>query len=191
MAVMILGSTSAAFAQGTPPPQTYPTWELSGGYQILHVPEETFPFGLNVDGAWNLSESLGLVAEIGFARKSEDFDNGDLDDDGGGEFDLTIWNFGAGPRWNLRRSPKLWPYAQVLAGFAHARASADVLGVDADSSETRFMIQPGVGIDWVAGDGWGIIGAIDYRRVFLDEEEHGESGENEFRVFLGARMILD
>jgi len=43
----------------------------------------------------------------------------------------------------------------------------------------------------VAGDGWGIVGQVDYRRVFLDKEKDGESGENEFRVFVGIRFILD
>jgi hypothetical protein len=43
----------------------------------------------------------------------------------------------------------------------------------------------------VSGDGWGIFTQVDYRRVFLDEEEFLASGRNDVRVFLGARMILD
>jgi hypothetical protein len=180
-ATVLLGSASASLAQPQPPVLGFPTWELTGGYQMLRVPDETFPFGLNVDGAWNLSEPLGLVAEIGFARKSEEID----------DVSFMAWNFGAGPRWNLRRHPRLWPYAQVLGGFLHLGASSEIGGVDFEASDTRFMLQPGGGVNWVAGDGWGIVGAVDYRRVFLDEDEDGESGENEFRVFIGARMILD
>jgi hypothetical protein len=170
-------------AQPQPPVLGFPTWELSGGYQVLRVPDQTFPFGLNVDGAWNLSDPLGLVAEAGFALKSEDVVDGDVS--------FQAWNFGAGPRLNLRRHPRLWPYAQVLGGFLHARASTEIGGVDFDASDTKFMLQPGGGVNWVAGDGWGIVGAVDYRRVFLDEDEDGESGENQFRVFIGLRMILD
>ena len=53
------------------------------------------------------------------------------------------------------------------------------------------MLQPGAGAVVVAGDGWGIVGQLDYRRVFLDEDEDGESGENDFRVFVGLRVVLD
>jgi hypothetical protein len=71
----------------------------------------------------------------------------------------------------------------------HDRLSADD---DAfDGSNTAFMLQPGVGATYVAGDGWGIVGQVDYRRVFLDEEEDFASGRNDLRVFIGVRMILD
>jgi hypothetical protein len=53
------------------------------------------------------------------------------------------------------------------------------------------MLQPGAGVFINAGDGWGVVGAVDYRRVFLDEDEDGESRENEFRVFIGVRVQLD
>lgn len=186
---MLLGITLQARAQQAPAqPQpsltsAAPKWEVTGGYQLLHVPEQTFPFGLNLDGAWNLSPNFGLVAEGGWAMKSEDEDGVDAD--------LHAWTIGVGPRWNMRNSPRLWPYGQVLVGALHARSSATVLGEEFDSSATRFMVQPGVGVNWVAGDGWGIVGAVDYRRVVLDEDEDGESGENQVRVFLGIRMILD
>jgi hypothetical protein len=36
-----------------------------------------------------------------------------------------------------------------------------------------------------------VVLAADYRRVFLDEEEDGESGENQFRFFAGIRLLLD
>jgi hypothetical protein len=36
-------------------------------------------------------------------------------------------------------------------------------------------------------DGLGLVGSIDDRRVFLDEDEDGEPGENEVRVFIGVR----
>jgi hypothetical protein len=53
------------------------------------------------------------------------------------------------------------------------------------------MLQPGVGVGIAAGDGWGIFGQVDYRRVFLKESEDGSSGENEFRVYFGVRFLLD
>jgi opacity protein-like surface antigen len=164
-------------------PNAFPTFEISGGYQLLHVPDQTFPFGLNVDGAWNPTGSLGLVGEIGFALDSEDEDNVDVD--------TTVWNLGVGPRWNFRSTSRVLPFAQVLVGAAHARGSTEIAGQEFSDSATRFMLQPGVGVYYNAGDGWGVVGSVDYRRVFLDEDEDGESGENEFRVFLGIRLLLD
>lgn len=159
-----------------------PTFEVTGGYQLLRVPDQTLPFGLNLDGAWNLGANFAAVGEIGWAYRSET--------DGGIDSSIHLWNVGFGPRWEMRKS-SVWPFAQVLVGAAHARANTTIADVDLDSSATRFMVQPGVGVNVVAGDGWGVVGQVDYRRVFLDEEDGGESGENQVRVFLGLRMILD
>jgi hypothetical protein len=155
-----------------------PLWDTSVGYQVLHVPEQTFPFGLNVDGARNFGP-WALAAEAGWA-----FDKSD-------DVSYHVFNLGAGPRWTGRSTASIWPFAQVLAGFVHARASTEVSGLDFSDSRTKFMLQPGAGAVVVAGDGWGIVGQVDYRRVFLDKDEDGESGENDFRVFVGVRFILD
>lgn len=151
-----------------------PTWDTSLGYQVLHVPDQTFPFGLNADGARNFGP-FGVAGEIGWSYDSSD------------DVSYNVLNLGAGPRWTGRSAAPVWPFAQVLAGLVYARASADG---DSDS-RTRFMLQPGAGVVFVAGDGWGIIGQVDYRRVFLKEDEDGDTGENDFRVFFGVRFILD
>ena len=154
-----------------------PLWDTSAGYQLLHLPDQTFPFGLNVDGARNFGP-WAIAAELGWAHDKSD------------DVSYHVFNGGAGPRWTHRSTAKIWPFAQVLGGFVHARASTDLSGGDSDS-QTKFMLQPGAGAVVVAGDGWGIVGQVDYRRVFLDKEKDGESGENEFRVFVGIRFILD
>ena len=78
-AVLLICSAVTATAQQAPatrpaPPPPYvpgtPTYELTGGYQLLHLRDSTFPFGLNVDGARHYG-SFGLVAEIGFAIDSK------------------------------------------------------------------------------------------------------------------------
>jgi hypothetical protein len=155
-----------------------PTWEATLGYQTLHVPDQTFPFGLNVDGARNFG-ALALAAEAGWSYDKSD------------DISFNVLNLGAGPRWSGRSTASIWPYAQVLAGLVHVRASEDITGLDLDDSITKFMLQPGAGALFLAGDGWGISGQVDYRRVFLDEAEDGDSGENDFRVFVGVRFILD
>jgi len=52
------------------------------------------------------------------------------------------------------------------------------------------MVQPGGGVNVVVGNGLGMFGAVDYRRVFLDESTEGDSGLNEFRLFVGLRLSL-
>jgi hypothetical protein len=87
---------------------------------------------------------------------------------------------------------RVWSYAQLFVGMLHVRTSLEVDDVDVDvPSETHFMVQPGGGVNINAGDGWGVVVAGDYRRVFLDEDEDGESGENQFRLFVGIRLLLD
>jgi hypothetical protein len=184
--LVVCGAVTVA-AQQAPAPRpaapatastSSPTFELSGGYQVFHVPDRTFPFGLNVDVAHHRG-ALGLVGEIGFANAGED--------DGEGEEGATAWNFGAGGRWTRFSSGRVWPFAQVLLGLEVMRGRAKQ-----ETGDTSFMLQPGVGINYVAGDGWGIVGQIDYRRTFFDEPDNVESSiNNQFRVFIGARMILD
>src|SRR5688572_12119780 len=85
---LVLCTAATAAAQQAPAPQPAaqagqslagplnPTFELTGGYQVLHVPDQTFPFGLNVDGARHYG-AFGLVGEVGFARDSEDITGGE------------------------------------------------------------------------------------------------------------------
>jgi hypothetical protein len=175
---------------------TEPTFELTGGYQFLRAGEGlNFPFGLNVDAAWSYRPSLSLVGEVGWSLKTEDDDLLDAD------VSLHEWTFAAGPRWNGRGERKAWPFAQVLVGAAVARASGEVAGEDLSDTRTHFMLQPGVGVNILAGDGWGFVGQVDYRRLFIgdddDDDDDGDTddgddnGENQFRVFVGIRMILD
>ncbi|HEY7172003.1 MAG TPA: outer membrane beta-barrel protein [Vicinamibacterales bacterium] len=175
--VVSLALASSASAQSATP-----TFELSAGYQFLHAPDQTFPFGVNVDGMRHYG-SLGLVGEAGWARHS--------DDDSGATFTNSMWNFGAGPRWTGFGTGKTWPYAQALAGLAVSHTNLDVTGGTSDT-HASFMVQPGVGVTFVAGDGWGVFGQVDYRRTFFDEPAGTEhSMNNQFRVFAGVRMILD
>src|SRR5688572_25345263 len=154
------GQAPQGAGQGPLGTTTFPTFEVTGGYQWLYADEQTFPFGLNVDGARNFGP-LGLVAEVGWAF--------DREDDLGVDLDVHAWNFGVGPRWTGRGEGRLWPFAQVLVGGVHARTSAEAAGVDIGDSDTWFTLQPGVGATLVGGDGWGIVGQVDYRHVFVDD----------------------
>ena len=180
--VLVLGFASTAFSQPAAATNT-PTFELSAGYQFLHLPDQNFPFGLAIDGARHYGP-FGLVGEVGWARHS--------DDELGADLTTNMFHFGAGPRWTGFGAGRAWPYAQVIVGAAVAHTSVEIAGVDLGDTETAFMLQPGVGVTLVAGDGWGMFGQIDYRRTFFDEpDDTDDSINNQFRVFVGFRMILD
>jgi hypothetical protein len=195
-AALVLGVAATATAQQQPPPARAaappaqapaaigtPTYELTGGYQLLHVSDSWFPFGLNVDAARHYG-SLGLVAEIGFAIDSEE--------EAGIELSSTAWNFGVGGRWTGFNSGRVWPFAQVLVGAEVLNVGVEFAGLDESETETSFMVQPGVGVNFVIADGLGIVGQVDYRRTFFDEPDDVEDGiNNQFRIFFGVRMILD
>ena len=188
VAALVLTGASKAAAQASLTTSS-PSYELSAGYQFLHLPETNFPFGLGIDGAMHFGR-LGLVAEGGWARHSSSDDDPTI---GGGDFTANMWHVAAGPRFTGFSNRPLWPYGQVLAGLAILHASLDLDDFEDDSeTETAFMVQPGFGVTFVAGDGWGIFAQADYRRTYCDEEDDADpSINNGFRIFIGARMILD
>jgi len=55
-------------------------------------------------------------------------------------------------------------------------------------SRSSFMLPPGGGVNVRMDDSTGIVGQIDYRRTFLDDEKDGESNENRFRIVVGMRF---
>jgi hypothetical protein len=191
-----------------------PTFELGAGYQLLHTgqvcddnaieqtcaPSRTYPFGLAVDAVKNFG-ALGIAAEGGWAFKSDSLDEMDLlGNPTSLDFKVNTWHIAAGPRWTSRKNAKLWPYGQVLAGLNIDHLSGDAIDtLNTDkATKTSFLLQPGVGATYVVGDGWGVFGQVDYRRVFLGKDDDSTdplasqaSGRNDFRIFLGLRMILD
>ena len=182
--MLVLAFASKGFAQApTPATTTSPTYELSAGYQFLHLPDQSFPFGFAIDAARH-SGNIGLVGDIGWSRHSDEVGSVDVS--------TNMFHFAAGPRWTGFGGGRAWPYVQVLAGAAVARSSSDFAGVDGSNTDTAFMLQPGVGVTFIGGDGWGVFGQFDYRRTFFDEPDGtDDSVNNQFRVYLGLRMILD
>jgi Outer membrane protein beta-barrel domain len=176
------GLTSPALAQ-TPPQTTVPAFEASVGYQLLYLTgtNTTFPFGLAVDTAFNFGASA-FVAEGGWSNRSE----GDEPD----EVRFNFWHAGGGYRWTTRRHPRVRLYAQALIGTAFHQVSGEVASADQRDTTAQWMVQPGGGVNVVFRNGLGIFGAVDYRRVFLDEATEGDSGLNEVRLLVGFRLSL-
>lgn len=155
-----------------------PKVEVSFGYQVLFVPNETFPLGLNFDVAKSIGRSgLGFVAEAGFSH--------DEQNEPGITGTLRFVNFGAGFRVSGRANPRVTPFVQVLAGGVHTNADRTVAGVNISDSDTAFMLQPGGGLSIGAGGAWSAVVQADYRYAFFKEE-----GDSEFRIVVGARVSI-
>jgi hypothetical protein len=216
--VLAIASSASAQAQQPATPQApaapaqtstalaTPTFEVGLGYQFVRAGElciddndedcsssYNYPLGFAIDGVRNFGH-LGIVGEIGWSRHGEDT----LGGVSGISFSEHLFHYAGGVRWTGHNAGRIWPYGQVLLGGATIHASIDIeddngQNDDDEPSDTRtkFMIQPGIGVTVVGGDGWGLFGQVDYRRLFLDEDEDGSSGRNDVQVFVGVRLMLD
>jgi hypothetical protein len=170
-----IGAAVPAFAQAGGAVSTRPI-DLAVGYQFTHTPDVNLPLGFGVDVAAPIADTLSVVGEFSWARRMVDEISG---------FNVsvsqTLTTFGGGVRWNPPSSD-VKPYVQVIAGAARA-AVGDLTfaGVTvAATSETKFMLQPGVGVSAGVATGLRGFGEVDFRRIFAD------TGENEVRVLVGV-----
>lgn len=156
--------------------QETPSVELSGGYSFLR----NYGSNLNFPVAWyasvtkNLSDSFGVVGEVGGNYKSEGLP-------GIAAVTLRTHSFLAGPRFAGGRTARLVPFVQMLLGAARVSAAVDVLGVTVSASQTQFALQPGAGVDMMFTDRVGVRVQSDFRRILA-----GTGGTNEFRFAVGA-----
>ena len=157
--------------------------EVSGGYAITHAEDQTLPVGWSAGVAANLNRTWSLVAEANGAYKTES------DEDLGTDVKLKIHSVSGGARWSIRVT-RVVPFVQVLAGAAHLSARARVLDRRVGDAVTKFTLQPGAGVDFEVNDSLGVIGQVDYRRVFFDEQDAVAAGENQWRAVIGIRFSL-
>lgn len=169
-----IATASAQTPTASSTPSVAQRIEMSIGYQLLHIPDETYPFGLNFDIAGRLTPLVDLVGEAGFAR--------DQRNDPGLTGTLTFLNFGGGARVT-RRMGSYAPFAQLLLGVASPGANLTQSAGRLQDRDWAFMLQPGAGVVVPMAHAFGVVGQVDYRRVFFRE-----TGENEFRLFVGLRV---
>jgi hypothetical protein len=159
----------------------FPRFEAAGGYQLVQTDEQTLPVGWSADVAANLTRSWSMVAEAGGAY------NRVPDQDLGSDVSLAIQSYGAGARWSLRRAA-IVPFVQMLAGVTRLDARAEVRGATIGDSSTWFMLQSGGGVNVSVHQGWGIVGQVDYRHAFANEDEGSASEAHQFRALVGVRV---
>ena len=149
------------------------------GYQVLHIPDETFPFGLNFDVTAPIWNNIRAVGEFGFVTDSQT--------EAGVSGNLKMYNFGGGPRWafsNLAATGRraVVPFAQIVVGAVRTDADLSLAGVSFSDADWAFMLQPGAGVSVPLTSMLGVVGQVDYRQSFFSQSE------NEFRFVVGVRL---
>jgi len=174
LALALAGAGSPAAAQS---PRT-PNVEIAAGLQFLHIPDETYPFGWNIDlsGPAGAHDVVRWVGEFGLAHDHLIPDVSSL----------SFYHFGAGVRLMPAERRRAAPYFQILAGAAYAnqRLSTDP-AVASSNGVWGPMVQPGIGIGVPINHYLNLFGQGDYRLAIF----RGQT-DNEFRFSAGARFML-
>jgi hypothetical protein len=157
-----------AAAQSTLPPV-----QVSFGYQLLHIPDETYPVGFAVDVSGRRT-GLTWAAAFGWAHDDQN--------EPGVSGTLNFFDYGAGPRWTTALATA-HPFVQLLVGGVHTSANLTENGSPFQAGGNAFMLQPGVGVVVPVGQRWGALVQGDYRRAFWTPQ-----AENEFRFIFGVRL---
>ena len=177
LVMKVLGFSSSASAQT-------PKVEISAGYQVLHALNETLPVGWYVGLAGNVNRWFGIEGEVSgaYLTRSEPI-----------AIDRTVnvtsklHTLMGGVCLSARINRRFILYHPVLIGGAHASISTDTVGLARSPSETKFALQPGIGVNLMVTNKIGVQVAADYRRVFLNEDR---GVENESRFTIGIIVPL-
>lgn len=166
--VLVLSVSWPAIAQEAP------AVDVGGGYSLVQDQDVDESFhGWVASLGVNLTRWFGLVGEVGGNYKTLRCCDA--------EIDLSLHSYMGGARVAVRRSSVV-PFGQFLVGAVRGSSS----GFGSTSSDTRFALQPGGGVDIWIGPNAGVRVGADYRRVFLEDGE----GLNQFRFHAGVVLGL-
>jgi hypothetical protein len=170
---------AAATAGATAQTQSEPPLDVSVGYQVLHIPGQTYPLGISLGVSGAVTGAVRIVGEAGVSiapRTTSSYGTGTL----------TLYYYGAGARV-AAPAGRVQIYGQVLGGgvrtFAHLSTPSGPPFIEGDNA---FMLQPGAGVVVPLTRKVAAIGAVNYQRVFF--KAYG--GDNETRVVVGVRTAL-
>ena len=155
-----------------------PTVDLSLGYEALHIPGQTYPFGIAVGISGALNDMVRIVGEAGVSIARQTTSTY-------GSGTLKMYHYGVGPRFTATTGRVLL-YGQVLAGGVHTLADLTTTsGPPFIDSDNAFMLQPGGGVIIPFTRTFAAMAEVDYRRSFFKQ-----GGDNETRVSAGVRIAF-
>jgi hypothetical protein len=170
--------------------QQVPKLGVTFGYDAMRVSNNPceacgwnwYQLGFNVDAAVPvINNQWHAVGEFGWVRHP--FREDQTRHVGG----LNAISVGGGLRFTPSLTAAVQPFVQMLVGLHRdsfdGGKGAGLLsftgpGIPANS----FMVHPGVGVLIPVSDLWGVVGQVDYRRVFSDQKN------NAVRVLAGIRL---
>jgi hypothetical protein len=174
-ALLIANMAVRAAAQAAPDPPL----DMSVGYQVTHIPGQTYPLGVSLDISGALTGMIRIVGEVGVSVATHTTSSY-------GRGTLTLYHYAAGPRFRVSVN-RARLFAQVLAGGVRTHADlATASGSAFIDGDNAFMLQPGAGVAVPLTRHCAVIGSVDYQRVFF--KDYG--GDNETRAFLGLQIAL-
>ena len=156
MIFFVIASAASAFGQSVP------KREVSVGYSFLREEFNTNRHGWLASFAENVNPWFGVKAEVG----------GNYQDQGpfpGLSGDVDVHSILAGPQFTFTRRSRIVPWSHFLLGVGlHQRFLYIPTNPTASVpfSNTNFVMQPGVGIDYWLGSKVGVRVGGDYRRAF-------------------------
>jgi len=166
LALVLTGAAAPASAQVLRTPAV----EIGAGLQFLHIPDQTYPFGWNLDlsGPIGDHEAVRWVGDGGMARDNP------LPIE-----TLTFYHIGAGVRFMPPQRRYAAPYFQLVGGAAYANNDGTKVALWGP------MFQPGIGISVPVARYMNLVGQGDYRMAVFRGQV-----DNEFRITAGARFML-
>lgn len=185
-AALLLGMACAAHAQLTPG-----TINLRYNQQVSNGPAGSCGcFGLEgfaADAGWRFN-APGLGKHVGLGAAA-DLSVVHTGSEGSAPYGLTLTTLTAGPRFDLRRSGRLKPFAQALFGFAHGSDSAFPQGNVLKGSANSFAFDIGAGSDY------SLRNRVSLRVLQLDYLRTGFSNgstnwQNNLRIGVGLTLHL-
>ena len=156
--------------------------EVAGGYSFLRdfQAKENFPAAWFASGAYNITNWLAAVGEVGGSYKSTDF----VVDSVSYSTTTRLHTVLVGGRYS-RRVKSAAAFLQVLAGPAWESGGTTIFRESVGPTDRKIALQPGGGIDIPLTGRLGLRLGADYRRIFADRRTTPEKNNNEFRLNLG------
>lgn len=174
LGLFLVAGTKPARAQGT-------ATELSAGWRVLHVEDETFLKGWYADVVGNITDTFGVVGEVGGHYKTVEETEVFGSVQAKVSASARVHTFMGGVRFTARQNPRLFPFAQALFGLAHG--AVDVEGsttiggqtftVDESESSSDMAVDLGGGVNILITNGMGLRLAGSYLRIL--EEDAGNA----------------
>ncbi len=159
-----------------------PKVEFFGGYQYKHLPDVNLVKGWNASVVGNVSDTVGVVADIGGSYKTIEALEVSVD--------TTVHTFLFGPRFHSRQDGYTG-FVHILAGYSRYSGAVDVsefsgVSVDVGASINAFTMALGGGFDVNVGE------KIAFRVFHADwmVSRSSDVTENGLRLSFGINFLI-